>query len=134
MLGEVISAAGVYPDNGNYKTGNATHWYKKTGNAKPYYLYKYKNEEIQTTYDIANKTINTKQINLNEEQENVKILVDSDNTDYKLYISKDNNNWTEINNANLNGETQITLPEKWSSLYIKIQTNNSIINKIAVKY
>lgn len=129
---ETISKAGVLPNDGVYSKDKK--WYKKKGQAEAYYLYKYNDKEIQTIYDIEKQIINTRKIDLMKNREAVKILVDASNTDYKLSISKDNQNWIEIDNTVLNGETEIKLPEKWNTMYIKINRNNSIINKIAVKY
>lgn len=135
LIGEVVEdlAKGL-PTNGTKAIDGVYYWYIRKTQAKPYYLYKYIDGEIQTTYDVKTSQVNTKEIKFAEEINTVKILVDANNTNYKLSISKDNENWIQIEDkTQLNGESEIELPEAWSNMYIKIERNGSIINQIVVK-
>lgn len=127
---EIIAKAGTYEDESYV----GEKYYKLKEQARPYYLYKYIDKEIKTTYDVENKIIYTKKINLGNGKENVKILVNSNDSNYKLSISNDNSNWNQIeDNAILNGEVNIPLSEQWKEIYIKIERNNSNIHEVIVR-
>lgn len=131
---EIISNTGIYPDDASYKVENDTYWYKKKEQVKAYYIYKYANKELQTSYDIQNNIITTKKIDLGKRRDSVKILIQADNINYRISISKDNQNWIEIGDKSvLNGKTDIKLPEECDSLYIKIERSNSNVSKMVVK-
>ncbi len=132
LEGELIAKGGIYKDNAAH-TDNK--WYKQKEQAKAYYIYKYMDNEIQTTYDVGNSILNTKKIDFGKNKESIRILIDSNTIAYKLSISKDNQNWIEITDRSLlKGESKITLPEPWNCVYIKIErtATNTYLNRIRV--
>lgn len=134
FIGEIIEEESKgLPTNGEKTIDGVSNWYVRKTQAKPYYLYKYIEDEIQTTYDVQTSQIRTKKIEFDRVTDRVKILVNADNTDYKLSISNNNTDWTEIEDKTLlNGEKDINLPETWSHIYIKIEKNDSVIHQIVV--
>lgn len=135
FLSYVLAQDNTFTIGSSTKVHSDGYWYIRNNLAPKYTLYKYSSDlNLQSTYDVDTGVLTTSPINISNKGNNkLKLTLNTTGTDYKTYISNDNTNWQEITDITSGTPKELNV-DGWDNLYIKIETNTSIINNIDIAY
>lgn len=133
FIENVIGTEDAYENNKEDSTKK--YWYERKGLSPKYTICKYDaNLNIKSRYDVDTKTLITEPIDISNKGRNkLKLTLITSGIDYKTYISNDNINWQEVTDITSGIPRELNVDD-WNSLYIKIDTNTSVIDSIDVAY
>lgn len=131
FVGYTYGEIDKYPNN-NYL---GSYWYVRNSLIPKYTLYKYdENLNLKSRYDVDTKILTTESIDISNKGRNkIKLTLSTSGSNYKTYISNDNETWQEVTDI-VSGTPKELEVDEWETLYIKIETNTSRIDKIDVAY